>query len=223
MKNLIRSFVIAAMIAVFVNFPAGFCSNNQTYLAVYRSANFENIWFYDVKADLIEKSSNWKTFDAFLDQVEEKAGGRDVILSLSVHGSNYLTVGTQTKFSYASFGWVVNHIESHLSSNVIVLCDACYGGDVYKNTIRQNTNSIADFSEDCDHIPPFPIYGHSANRIGIATFMIRQYLTGKHYFWKDLRDFEREPSLPEDHNPKSSLNKELEDCWNAVYLIPLVR
>lgn len=192
----------------------------RPFLAVWCTPYFDQFWVH-LKPDYIQVAYDWDNFDSFLDDVAKKAGNRPIDLDIDVHGLEHLTLQyvdyrtEQWVSKRATFGYLINHIEKHLRGrNVTLLVESCYGGHVYKHTIRNNKPEPGVKVEDCNHVPSFPVYGGTYGHMGMGNLVYLQYVSGFRYAFNDLRRWEKDPCESIDSDEESPFHQELVQVWN---------
>lgn len=207
MKKKFLSFL--AVLLLFIGYPCA--ADTKPYIAVFCNPGFEWEWKKE-KIDLLFTAESWDEFDTFLKAVKRFAGNRPIILDLDCHGYDFLALNYLKKhqeiLEEASEGFLVNHIEKYLdTSNLIVFEEACYSGVVYKNSIRNNDQLIKDVepqkTENCEHIPKFPIIGIGAASPNRGNLVYLQWKTHQFVFWQDLRIYEIQEVGPKDTSANS--------------------
>jgi hypothetical protein len=169
----------------------------NVYTAVICSSDLRKPWFDrhpSFGVDSIYTPVDWSSLDKILGDIKAKAGSQTIYLDFAVHG-NYdgLWLCSDKTDNAATFGYVVNHIETQMKGiRAVILFESCYAGAAYKLTIRgkRYSNNPDYFAEDCSHIPTFPCWGTGDNFQTIGPIM---YLQVKHNIrsWAlDLREYD---------------------------------
>ena len=187
--------------------PGQAFSSKDTCLAVWCNPEVERFW-PSMHPDVLRVPQSWDEFDDFLKEVKKKAHGRHIILDLDVHGSGkYLALQVEdartdkTYIHPAGFGYAVNRITKILGTkNIEVVCESCFAGETYRNSIRGNK-----VGQNHPGIPKFPIYGASYNMYNINNLVYLQYATGCHVWFEDLRKYEKgagQARIEDEKNPE---------------------
>ena len=203
---------------------AGFAAQQERpYLAVWCTPRFEAAW-PSFKPDYLYVAHDWNKFDEFLQDVRRKAGNREIDLDIEAHGLYYLSLDypdwatSKMVSKKATMGYVLNHIEKQLKGKKFNLfIEACYGGHVYKRTIRGNTPAEGVLVEDHPKVPNYPIWGGTFNHMNIANMVYIQRKTQVLYATNDLRRWETEEGekLDFDEGPDSWIVA-LEGIWEFL-------
>lgn len=174
--------------------------SNEPYVAVFASSDFpKSDWDEPYTPDKILYAKDWCELELFLMSVKNHASGRPILLDLQVHGLERLALKDEKLkegYSEADFGYVVEEISKILGEdNIIVICEACFSGYVYKNTIRDNPDRKGSHthSGDFNRIPAFPIYGVGDRIESVNNIQYMQYYHKVFYRFMDLREYEWEP------------------------------
>ena len=189
MRNLLN-LILSFMLVLSLGGPSfGF---QGPCLAVFCNPGFECYW-PSLNPDVMYTAFHWTQFDDFLRQTKAKAAGRPIVIDLECHGDKGLVLAyedyrTRTKiYDAAGLGFVVNHIEKELAGqDVTLLTEACFAGEVYRETIRHNR----DKAENHEGVPTFPIYGASYNYMNVNNLVYLQYVTKCRVWFEDLRVYE---------------------------------
>lgn len=212
--------LIVLIVCLLLSLPAIALTKDTSYLAVFSSLDFSPRDWEDIHPDLEVHAPSWGAcFDGFLQAVKKQGHGRHIVIDIQCHGWDTLalyqgavedTKGDRRFYSEASMGYVVNHIEKALAGEDIeVCCEACFAGRVYKVSIRGNKpNKIPELAENCNHIPPFPVYGISEDVENYNNFIYLQYAHNMRYNFQDLRTYEYSdrPLKPRNLDPLTEEN-----------------
>lgn len=201
-----------------------------TYTAVFCSQEFDDCWD-DMKVDNLFIPKAWKDLDVFLDTIVAESGDKPIVIDLQVHGWDdglYITTGYE-KYAYTgmnnehkimegtTFGKVINKITEKLGHRqLIVLCEACFAGSAYKNTI----NNPKYKPEYCSAMPPYPVIGSGDNFSNWGNTVYCQYLYNCPINFEDLRMYEVVPVEPhekEDPNGYSVTTIEQIEIYNFFH------
>lgn len=223
--------LLVLTLAILTNTSRAFSQEPAMFLAVLRSPDRGTV-FYDkgkpyfgdwlaIKTDYNAELNKWSDLDDHLKKIKEQAGDKTVLLEMQVHGDQYLSVVVQRKFkagtitytSDASMGYLINHAESILGSNQIIILDTCYAPDIYFKTIRKNTYIFGKFIENCDHIPKVPIYSIRSNCTSWNNVVFLEYIYNCLVDFTDLREFEEHPPEPRQEGSKSVSSQVLKKLW----------
>lgn len=232
-----RKFFLSAILAVFLTFQSVTALASEPlapFLAVLRSQDRGTVlvidgkkfsdWQY-IETDYNQPILNWSDLDDHLAKIKALAGNRPIILEMQVHGDDYLIIDESVKLPggeihlarKASMGFLVNHIEKNLPiDRLTVIMDTCFAPSVYKNTIRNNNYQFGTFTENCYHVPTFPIYGINQNIISWNNVVFLQYLFGVPANFTDLRKYEQAPTGTKNTNSNSKECKTLLTIWYVL-------
>lgn len=201
-------------------------TEKKPYLAVFcNPGNFVLSWVH-YKPDLIYTACDWNQLDDFLKLAKERAHGRHIDLDIEAHGSRYLTLqymdnctGTPVT-KHATMGYVLNHVEKVLGTkNFTLIFEACYGGYVYKHTIRDNKPAEAGedvLIEDHKGVPTYPIFGGSYSCMNINNFIYLQYKSHMAVVICDLRYWENHTGPARDSDQNSVTHKHIAEMWDVI-------
>lgn len=195
----------------------------RPFLAVWCTPGFEAAW-PSYSPDYLYVAHEWEKFDDFLKDVRRKAGNRPIDLDIEAHGLQYLSLdyldwATGKMVSkQATMGYVLNHIEKHLKGKKFTLyIESCYGGNVYKGTIRNNVKVPGVMVEDHPKVPTYPVWGGTFEHINVANMVYIQQKTQVRYATNDLRRWETEEGPPLDFSDgPGSWIAQLEEIWSFL-------
>lgn len=214
---------LAVIFYLFVSFcflPVS-CETEQTYLCVFSSIDQRNFHNWDkFKPEVECYAYTWKSFPSVLRIAREETSKDQVIdVVIDVHGGEYLAICPDIgSDSYATFGYVVNQIEKELKDRrVRLFCEACFGGNIYRESIRNNLPCYPPFNGECNHVPKFPIYGIKSGGISYGNVVYQQYYYHKIINFVDLREYEKARPRMRDRAEDRGLYKLEEDL---VRLMP---
>lgn len=165
----------------------------KPFLAVFASADMPPSDWNRLSPDLYIRTGTWDAFPMFLEDVKTWSKGKPVVLDVQVHGSEdgcSLWCGqmnTQHFYDTVTLGYIISKIEKTVGTNVVVCLESCYGGNVYKKTIRGNKNTDSKRVVNYEGVPKFPIYGVSGAYSGWNNLVYRQYYFNTHLDFIDLR------------------------------------
>lgn len=169
---------------------------SQEYVAVYCSPEFAWVWKNKYHPDLLWVSHGFDDFDDFCRETRRRAGERPIVLDLDVHGNDdglyaYPEVNGSFKTSHTTMGYIVNQLVYFLGDkHPVVLLEACYAGNAYQNTIRNNSRDELNYNP----LPPFPIYGTGSGSVNWGTTVFIQYKYNLRLYFEDLRLYEQIPA-----------------------------
>lgn len=192
----------------------------RPYLAVLQNVCGEGPW-KKFRPDLYKEARNWEDFERFLEEVSLKAGNREIILDLDIHGNDegWIVIrkekfSTKSDVSFASTGYVFNRIDEVLGRRVkLVLLESCYSRVAIERTFR--TPKFFENTREAPYKgtkPEYPIYG-IGRTIGIDNLVFLQYRTNLRVSFEDLRNSIDKKPEPPIHN------KSREDFLRAVCAI----
>lgn len=194
--------VFLSLILAFFLWCPVFGETQTPFLAIYSSRDLVECWQNSVhKPDLLFKTKNFSELDTFLTQVKQQASGRKIILDICVHGdsrSGFLCIKANKKeWSFASMGFLLNHIESFLGTeNFDLILDSCYAGSVYKRSLHYlPITQIGTFLRIEDYKgerPKYPVWG-VANHMSLVGLALEEYIHSHHRFTQDIRDNTKTP------------------------------
>lgn len=180
----------------------------DTYVAVFTSFEFTSDWRGKYQPDFKFIYNSWSDFPYFLDEAVKRAEGKKLIVDIDCHGYTdskhnndgfYIFNLDTGKDEVASMGYVSKRIDEKLANrpNTIVLTEACYSGNVYYSTIRNN-KSQGVYIENYNQIPKVPIYGVGSGFTNMYMTMFFQVKHNFHLWYYDLRCYEKfTPNNPE--------------------------
>ena len=200
----------------------------EPFLAVYSSPDFDETDWHKYHPNIHYKNPSWRAFDEFLAQVAKEAGDRPITLDIQCHGDAentgyFLKFGERNGhpvYKECTAGYLFNHIEKYLGKKKLtVCCEACYGAGVYKKTIRGNKPaSVASdrLVENCDHVPPFPIFGMIETISSYNNFIFLQYYHHIRAVFVDYRQYEYVEKL-RDHDGNEELSDLVKSVWYTLH------
>lgn len=190
----LKSLAIAICLFFAFCFLPASCEPEQTYLCVFASVDQKVMHDWDkFTTDILLFTYDWKSFPAFLKVVEsETRPGETINLVLDVHGDQFLTIVPENgNVSDASFGYVVSNIEKILKDRKVRLfCEACFAGNAYRDSIRNNLPCYPQFNGECNHVPKFPIYGIKSGGLSYGNVVWQQFYYNRIVNFVDLRIYE---------------------------------
>lgn len=198
--------IIALFTWLILSVPGGQPVTKEPFFAVYVSPDLTDYW-KGKKVDYYQEAGNWEDFRFFIYQVNERAGGRPVVIDIDVHGDKegFLYINSDN-FYAASEGYLLNQLD-RVDNLEIVLQESCYAGTVFKRslhpkmTVEYSGNVVEDYKGNL----PYPIMGVD-NVINYNASINDQFRSGYRINYNDLREFTfKDPGepIPGSNNPKS--------------------
>ena len=169
--------------------------DNTPYIAVYGQKGFEFFWENE-NVDFTMFSDTWEDLDDFVDKVNKKAKGREVIIAIDCHGTSggFLCLAPDFKEPcYASMGYLLNQLD-RVKKLRFVTMEACFAAHAMATT-RVNVDPDRERGsvyENHPAVPTYPIYGVN-NVVNWGNAVWAQVYEGEDINIHDLREYISEP------------------------------
>lgn len=208
-----KKFLISVLcsILVFIGSPSFAMQGlpSSDYVAVFTGEEFNDEWVDKYEPDFKFIYHSWSEFPRFVQEAVRRAGTRHLVIDIDCHGNTegyYVNTGRvrlhwevnsgffpsiEPIYEQASAGYIYSILESNIKNkkNTTVLLEACYAGNAY-HTIRHNMKGAGKYMINYPWHPDIPVFciGCAATNPDISMFF--QYLSGDHWCWIDIRDYE---------------------------------